>query len=278
MDGDALRKPGRRADLVFARVQEALASGGCPVCRLSAHAVQRFLDNFLYERVNDPQTRELIQAAWGFCPQHAWMLPSQRHPVLGVAIVYRDLVHNLRARLDALVHRAPGDLPRAFRQTLPRPGSCPACAHRQRMEEVYLASLLEHVREPEVQQALSGPSPLCLPHLLRAASVAPSRQALGRLVELHREALARLERDLSELVRKHDYRFRHEGLSPTEATSWLRALEALSGRDPCGDRSAPDLWPHPPKAARPPQKPPRDSGEPPVLPEGSSGTDSQERP
>ena len=269
MDGDALRKPGRRADLVFARVQEALASGGCPVCRLSAHAVQRFLDNFLYERVNDPQTRELIQAAWGFCPQHAWMLPSQRHPVLGVAIVYRDLVHNLRARLDALVHRAPGDLPRAFRQTLPRPGSCPACAHRQRMEEVYLASLLEYVQEPEVQQALSGPAPLCLLHLLRAASVAPSRQVLARLVELHREALARLEQDLSELVRKHDYRFRHEGLSPTEATSWLRALEALSGRDPHEDRSASRLGPRPARPGRPPRS---------IPSEGSSGTDFSERP
>jgi hypothetical protein len=236
----------RRDDLVFARVREALASGGCPVCRLATHAVQRFLDNFLYERVNDPKSREEVRASWGFCPHHTWALPAQRNPVLGVAIVYLDLVGALRDRVNAALRgqaRRRRDTGSALRHALLPAAPCPACLHRQRMEEVYVASLLEHSADPEVRQALAGPAPLCLPHLALAASVARSTEDLTRLLEAQRQALARLEADLSELVRKHDYRFRHEGLTPEQGTSWTRALEVLSGRDPDEVRSAPDVRP-----------------------------------
>ncbi|MFN3284711.1 MAG: DUF6062 family protein [bacterium] len=246
MRGDA--HSARRDDLVFARVREALTSGGCPVCRLATHAVQRFLDNFLYERVNDPKTREEVRASWGFCPHHAWALPAQRNPVLGVAIVYRDLVGALRDRLDAALRGHPRrrrDAGAALHHALRPAAPCPACLHRQRMEEVYVASLLEHSADPEVRQALAGPAPLCLPHLLLAASLVRSPEHLTRLLEDQRQALARLEADLSELVRKHDYRFRHEGLTPEQGASWTRALEVLSGRDPNEIRAAVDARPRP---------------------------------
>lgn len=247
MRGDA-HGGARRHDLVFARVREALASGGCPVCRLVTHAVQRFLDNFLYERVNDPEIREELRASWGFCPHHAWALPAQRNPVLGVAIVYRDLVGTLRERLDDVLRsrtRRRRATEAAVHLALRPAAPCPACLHRQRMEEVYVASLLEHSADPEVRQALAGPAPLCLPHLIVAASVARSAEQLTRLLEDQRQALARLEADLSELVRKHDYRFRREGLTPDQGVSWTRALEVLSGRDPNEVRAAPDVRPRP---------------------------------
>lgn len=247
MRGDA-HGGARREDLVFARVREALASGGCPVCRLVTHAVQRFLDNFLYERVNDPEMRDELRASWGFCPEHAWALPAQRNPVLGVAIVYRDLVGALRDRLDAALRSRPGRrraAESALHLLLGPVAPCPACLHRQRMEEVYVASLLEHSADPHVRQALAGPAPLCLHHLVLAASLAKSAEQLKRLLEDQRQALARLEADLSELVRKHDYRFRHEGLTLEQGVSWTRALEVLAGRDPNEIRAAPDVRPRP---------------------------------
>lgn len=225
-------RPGRRDDLVLARVREALSLGGCPVCRLAHHAVHRFLDTFLYERVNDPGTREELRAAWGFCPQHAWMLPAQRHPVLGVAITYLDLLRRLRSRLDTFLCRRRGGLARALWSSLRPSASCPACRHLRRMEEVYAASVADHASDPELRRALSGPAALCLPHLLLASSLARSEEAVRDLAASYRQAVLQLEADLSELVRRHDYRFRHEGLTPEQATSWLRALQAFHGRDP----------------------------------------------
>jgi len=234
-------------DLVFARVREELRAGGCAVCRLAAYTERRFLDNLLYERVNDPHTREDLRSSWGFCPRHAWMLPAHRSPVLGVAILYQDLLQTLRARLEAW-SRSVGTRPlsRRARALLTPAAACPACAHRTRMEEVYLASLLDHLEDPEVGAALSGPAPLCLPHFLRAVVLAGSPRVRLRLVELYAEALSRLEQDVAELVRKHDHRFRGEGFTPSQASSWLRALELFSGRDPCEARPAPDLRPQGP--------------------------------
>ncbi len=224
------RRRARAGDLVFTKVREVLAAGGCPVCRLVAHAVHRFLDNFLYERVNDPHTRDAVRAAWGFCRAHAWALSAQRNPVLGLAMVYQDLVRALRHRLEAALHRA--DPRRALEEGLRASGRCPACEHEARMEEVYLSALVDHLEDPEVSGALSGRAPLCLPHLRRAVSLVSSRHSLRQLLTSHQQALAHLEADLSEVVRKHDYRFRHEGFTPEQATSWLRAVEVFSGGDP----------------------------------------------
>ncbi len=41
---------------------------------------------------------------------------------------------------------------------------------------------------------------------------------------------------LDELIRKHDHRFRDEGVKPEEGVAWMRAIEALVGRDPLEDR------------------------------------------
>jgi hypothetical protein len=49
-----------------------------------------------------------------------------------------------------------------------------------------------------------------------------------QLIELERPHLERLRDQLSEIVRKHDYRFRDEAYG-AEADSWQRALALLSG-------------------------------------------------
>ncbi|MCS7236088.1 MAG: hypothetical protein RMM30_08960 [Armatimonadota bacterium] len=109
---------------------------------------------------------------------------------------------------------------------------CQDPVHACRMAKAYLAALLDRLADPEVRRALAGPSALFAPPLILAASLSKSEGDLRRLLQDLRPALVRLEGDLGELVRKHDYRFRHEGLTEDQAASWLRALEVLSGRDP----------------------------------------------
>ncbi len=49
-------------DQLFHAVYEALSPGHCAVCQVSLEGVQRFLDGFMYERVNDPWSRERLAA------------------------------------------------------------------------------------------------------------------------------------------------------------------------------------------------------------------------
>lgn len=158
------RRPRPTGGLVFSRVREMLGVGGCPVCRLVADAVHRFPDAFLYERVNEPHVRDAVRAAWGFCTEHAWAPCAQRDPVLGLAIVYQDLVRALCRQVESTLHLTAGaDLRRTAADKFRPRSTCPPCEHQGRTEEVYLSALLEHLDDPEVHAALSGPASLCLP-------------------------------------------------------------------------------------------------------------------
>ena len=61
-------------DVIQYNLAEALAGATCPVCRCIAEATRRFLDNLMYEFVNDNQTRDRLRATKGFCREHAWTL------------------------------------------------------------------------------------------------------------------------------------------------------------------------------------------------------------
>ena len=54
-------------------------------------------------------------------------------------------------------------------------------------------------------------------------------RALERLREVQRACLESLLAELSEFIRKHDYRFTGEGMG-AEGTSWIRAVEMVAGK------------------------------------------------
>ncbi len=55
----------------FYEVKGALGQEGCPICRLTADVVERYLDFMLWERVTDPDLRREVRQARGFCRDHA---------------------------------------------------------------------------------------------------------------------------------------------------------------------------------------------------------------
>ncbi len=105
-----------------------------------------------------------------------------------------------------------------------------------RAEEYALTALLARLEDEEVQAALAGESFLCLPHVVKAVELAEDGQQIRRLAATQVAMLETLRGRLDELIRKHDYRFRDEGVKPEEGVSWMRAIEALVGRDPLDDR------------------------------------------
>ncbi len=235
---------------VYYELLDACARGGCPVCALTLAAVTSYLQAITYEHVNDPEFRDAIVAARGYCNTHSWRLRELR-VALGTALMYRDVIRDaaaelarsatggrsdlfgagqghggVRGRLAALAGRDASDS--GGRVTDPH-RACPACQERDRYELLYLEALLDHTPDERMAQAFTDAGGLCMVHLDRLITTTRQSAALARLIALQRECLLRLHDELTEFIRKNDYRFSSEGMG-VERDSWVRAVEIVAGK------------------------------------------------
>ena len=222
---------------VFFEVEDALAKPGCPLCRLTTASVLQYFAALGYEQVNDVALRDELRANGGFCPRHAWLFWEQSGNRLGVAIIYRDVLANAtrglrggRAAVSGLGRRVSS----LFRSDAgpsdePEQRACTACRYERDAERRYRSTLLEHLGAPDVRERFAASSGLCLPHLSRALT--GSDGETGWLQQDAERRLGALVDELDEYIRKHDYRFRHEGFG-TEEDAPRRAIERAVGESP----------------------------------------------
>ena len=211
-------------DQMYSELLKACAQPGCPLCRMSLEAVRRYLASTMYEFVNDGGVRAALRAARGYCNRHAWMVTEGYGVVLGVAVVQRDLIDATLEATESVPQRQGG--PKIARRLRPT-ADCPACTHQRRMDDIAIQTLLKYLDDPDMASALEGTC-LCLPHLARALELVQNSDQLELLLRFQRKSLLELRGELSELIRKHDYRFVDEGFGP-EGDSWLRATGIVSG-------------------------------------------------
>jgi len=229
----------------FYDLRDAMAQPGCPVCRLMAAAVEHYLDTLLWENVNDAGARQQIRRARGFCNQHAWQLVAGGSS-LGAVIITRDVLQNLLRLLEDAGFQAPAvSLRRRAKHALegrrPPPANaqlvaqlgpqapCPACAQAETTEEVLIATLVEGLLGDDgLLPAYRASEGMCLKHFRQALSEARSPAVFEALVDVQRTKWQQLVEQLSEIVRKEDYRFRDEPRGEEVGAS-LRAIAALCG-------------------------------------------------
>jgi hypothetical protein len=226
-----------------ARLLDACARRGCPVCRCLGEDSARHLATILHEHVTDPEVRAALRASRGLCNWHAGMLQGVPDAAFGAAIISADLLARERMRVEALGRAAAGRSPRhtSLRRWLRRPAApgtvarrprrCLVCDGVQAAERRYLDALLALVDDPRFEDAFAQGDGLCAPHLTLLVDHEPAAAraaALGRLVALASARWRRLEAALERFIAKHDYRTR----TPTtdeESRAWRLALEMLAG-------------------------------------------------
>ncbi len=208
---------------------QAFELSGCPVCRLTADSVHGYLGSLVYEYVNKPPTHMAVRAARGFCTTHAWHALEQINAsALGIAVLYEGLIRNLLKDMGEI---APDSGRRQVSQAisaLKPQAPCPACQHRDIIEEHIVRNLLEHLEQPEFAAALGRSAGLCLPHLRQALDQGGHHTAKATLLAAQQTIWAALQRDLTEYVRKNDYRFADEDMGD-EGTGPRRAIEGFAG-------------------------------------------------
>ena len=237
-------------DLTYLRLKDALAQQGCAICRLREYYGRRYLSWFLHEQVNDVATRLKLAQSWGFCVYHAWLLQKLEwercHDGMATAILCEWLVERYCRILQHLLEesclpkkrlwyrwrwrRSSRPAEPLFHAFAPE-GICPTCTSQQESEAYTLQVLTQHLAEDASFQTLYKQSGgLCMPHFKAALASAEEEQAARVLVEVQLETLGRMAAELSEYLRKHDYRFAHEP-SGSEADVFIRATALLVSQD-----------------------------------------------
>ena len=203
------------------------------MCRLALQSVARFLRSVAYEQVNDTSLRSALRDARGFCNPHAYQWLREANSVLGTALIYRDVLQAALRELDVELRGGGGGRQRlgrwrGFRWRPSRQSVCPACQAQSEAEARYLQALLATLgAEASDSTALDASDGACLPHLL--AALRTSEPATLRLVERARRVVDTLSGELDEIVRKEDYRFRHEERTPAERSAPARAIAWAAG-------------------------------------------------
>lgn len=181
---------------------------GCPICFLVKRSVHKFMDDFLYEGINDPGVRQEIKASSGFCNRHAWQLQKSGDG-FGQAIVYSELMNVV----------------------LKRPAkTCIFCVQEKEAEGRYLSVFLESFDDTDFGYRYKSSFGLCLPHLAVALKKCRDAGAKKALVDIETKKVSALTIELKEFMRKHDHRFSHEKIGK-EGDSWIRAIEKFIGKE-----------------------------------------------
>ena len=243
--------------LLIVQLEEAMKKPGCPVCRMQHDAAVHSIDAFLWENVNDPVIRKPINDAYGFCVQHTQMLVAKEMmssgPVLGVNIIYALLAKKVarelkqihpgsgrrNAALDSL-HKLTERLPSkkflnsAGKHRLLVPaGRCPVCLVVEETGENVLETLFEilHAGEEHFAESYKASSGLCLEHLRSGLEQNMEKfpAAANLLIQDTLGRLTTQESQMQEYLRKHDWEYREEALTPEEQSAWLHTLTFFTG-------------------------------------------------
>ena len=229
-------------------LRQALTEPGCALCRLLAQAADRYIDGVLWELVNDPALRQELNQTRGYCREHAWLLV--RHGAsLGAAIMMKDIIDTLLRVAEAAKFEPSSSFSlhqmwQNFNSTqlsaatakltadLAPQAPCPVCIKVQTTEAYYLVALSQHLTGPDnLAPAYRASDGLCLPHFRLTLTQITDQETFTALVEAQKAVWQRLSAELSEFIRKNDYRFSHEPIG-SEGNAWLRAIEAISGAAP----------------------------------------------
>jgi hypothetical protein len=155
--------------LALGSAAELLTRPGCPVCRYTSEASDRYLAWFALEAHADPVMITRMGASLGMCARHTRRLMSQPGAAARLTAVYR---YQLQAAQKQLA--GPG------RQRL---AACPACEHDEAAAGRALDTLLDGLSETGVWARYLELGGLCWPHARAAASVRGRRHALAWIVQ-----------------------------------------------------------------------------------------------
>lgn len=211
---------------------DACAQPGCPICRVGAHSVKRYLKSIFNEFVNDITMRDNLLKSLGFCYEHTQLLLNVRiADALGASIIYENIVKKLLRELPE--QSKVDDVKKASSKSI----NCPACERRDSVFDRSMLALSKSLGDEKMRSSLSESDGLCFPHLIHVVEQTKNVEDADFLLSLTKEKLATRQFEMAEVIRKNDHQFQDEKISQEEATAWKKVMCMIMGVsiDPTGE-------------------------------------------
>lgn len=224
--------------LAVTHLIDMLRQPGCPACAAQRYAARKAVDNFLWENLMDREVRQQTVLAGGFCPPHTRLLAaaelaSSGRP-LGVNLLYETLARKTATELRRRPDSGPaGWLASLFKPASSRPSVCQICAAGDAGALDALTTLFEELEHEssEMTAAYLASDGLCRAHLeqgLTALGGAHPR-ASRWLADQAADLLETQAGHMLEMIRKQNWEYREELLTPAEADAWRKVLTFYTG-------------------------------------------------
>jgi len=238
-------------------------SEGCPLCYLWVKSEKLHMEHLLTnEVVMNPEFREKVQSAKGFCNYHMHLLYNtarQGHTEdgFGYALYMQDVVERISKDLESLPsymgslegsansnvfarrrrrRNAYQLLSNKAENAVQGQQPCPACESLWSSDQIHLHTLVQMLDNDKFREEFKSSKGLCLPHFIMAVRMSGrlklknQAQVARALIEVEIKRLQLVEHYLSEFVRKQSWDFSDEPWGP-EANANSIVLNLLVGAE-----------------------------------------------
>jgi len=213
---------------------EACVLTGCPVCRVGAQTVQRYLKSSFYEYVNDRDMRANLVKSLGFCGEHVQLLLSVKiADTLGASIIYEHLVKVILREFpkDSSASK-PKELSKRIGKFVSASeglGECLACIRRDETINYTVRQMSTALNDARLQDALGISDGLCMKHLSQVLELVQKPEEADFLLTFTKTKLEARQHEMAEVIRKNDHRFQSEGITQDEGIAWRKTMSMLAG-------------------------------------------------
>jgi len=218
--GKANSEEPRKKFLGYNDLLDLLKDMQCPVCSILKRSINHYVATAFIEEVANGEFREGMRSSLGYCRRHSVfvqnIVPRRLHG-MGVAIVYEDLVEQVRVNLT----KDP------FENILEQ-NHCALCSFESELSDYAFRLIADYCNDPEFQNTYEKSRGLCFPHM-RSLCERLDGNALKFILYEHERKLSILSTHLVEFQRKSTSQFSSEHITQEEARSWQMAARFMAG-------------------------------------------------
>ena len=194
----------------FADFTDAFRQKQCPICWLLNTEEAKFLQHLLYESVNDPHLRKQMEHSPGLCANHVNLMLASEDK-LGQAILARSLLQH------------------AVNPKTPAKGKdCFICRYRDERETFLVNDFARYLTLKAFRHLLFSAPPLCLRHFGMSKALLKNKTDQTFLVNWQIAKIGELLEKLKSFIKKNDYRFQQEKITPDEQLAITQAWKILT--------------------------------------------------